>query len=292
MKKLVKRIVSVLIIGTMLLGLTGCNILNHLGEWTEQLESFAGQLESWAAGMESWAAGMESWAEGLDSGGDGNVEEILDEHTSKLTHYDKNGRLVYYFIYTYDDAKRIIRHQSFNAKGAPQGDYEYVYNEAGKMTESAWYFESDGILMKVTAKYDDQNRMIENYWHGDDSRNVAGNNRFYHYVDDEGILIDYLIYYSSWRPGGPNSEPVYTFYTYDEKGQYILFEYYGNLEKTAYQGKREFRWTDFRKIQGYTQYTSENKQDFRVEFFYDENQNVIREETYDESDNLKSVDYR
>lgn len=151
--------------------------------------------------------------------------EEIDTNTRKFSHYDKDGKLVFYHIETCDAQGRIIHKTAYNAAGGIMGDYDHTYNAEGKQLEGSWFFPDRGFLMKTENVYDSLGRLVENRRHGSEAHNAGGNRTLYYYVGDTGT-IDYTEYYSQWTEAGLHNAPVYEYQKRSDDGRSLILKRY------------------------------------------------------------------
>ena len=214
-----------------------------------------------------------------------DVVERVDENTEKMTHYDKDGKLIYTHIIAYDEENRIIHRTAYDANGIEMGSFDFVYNENGDELEGVWYFKPRGYLMKSERKYDEDGRVVELYNHGDETRNVAGNMHYFHY--GENGLIDVEISYSSWHENGTHSEPSYSYRTYDEHNKLIRNE--TRTEQGEMIGYNVYENNENGQRISSVSYDANGNMEFREEYTYDENGKKIEDRRYDAQGNLIST---
>lgn len=221
----------------------------------------------------------------LDS--DGNITEVIDEHTEKMSHYDQKGKLVFYHIVTYDDNRRIIHKTAYTGGGTVEdGSYDFTYTDDGKLKEGAWYFWSSGYLMKTENFYDENGRCVDQYWHGSKAHNVVGNRHYLYYLEDG--RIDYVIYYSTWREDGTHDEPDYEYRIYNDEKQLIRID--AKDKEGVLLNYRVYKYNEQGLKSDEIYYKADDTIDFRYEYSYDENGKATEERRYDKDGNLVSTD--
>lgn len=182
--------------------------------------------------------------------------------------YDTGGNLAWSLVYQYDEQGRMSGVTSYDAAGIQTGYVEVLYNAAGQEIQSYSYCLDDGTLDPVVYSYDAAGRMEreENYFHGAlDCYFIDQYNEMDQVVRSDG-------YYSDGELIG------YTLYTYDDDGNKTQ----GNTYTSRGELETRSEWiydSTGRNIE-YIDYGTDGTEYYRMVFTYNEEGNVIQEETW------------
>ena len=206
------------------------------------------------------------------------TERDANGNVTKLTCLDAKGSPIYTHVSDWEDG-RLMRKTSYGPGGLKTASFEYAYDERGNNTEGTWFSYSNGVLMKASFVYDENDRVIEKTHHG--AGTVATNKTFLTYREDGKLACSE--YYGVW----PDSAPVYTVREYDENGfcvksttedaQHRVLHY--DIYTPAENGK----------VAEYTNFDADGKQVYRIVYYYDAEGNTVKTERYDADNNLYSV---
>lgn len=182
--------------------------------------------------------------------------------------YDTGGNLAWSLVYQYDEQGRMSGVTSYDAAGIQTGYVEVLYNAAGQEIQSYSYCLDDETLDPVVYSYDAAGRMEreENYFHGAlDCYFIDQYNEMDQVVRSDG-------YYSDGELIG------YTLYTYDDDGNKTQGNTYtsrGELETRS-----EWIYDSTERNIEYIDYGTDGTEYYRMVFTYNEEGNVIQEETW------------
>ena len=232
-------------------------------------------------GVFAGCAGGTNAADATKSGSNGTgkpsevTETDADGNVTKLTRYDKKGDLVYTHVSTWGNG-RLVHKTAYDAAGREIGSYDYTYDERGNNLTGAWYSTTNGILMPTESVYNELDQRIEHTRIGAGS--IATNKTFYTY-DEKGRVVEEK-YYDSW----PDGEVTFTSYEYNDLDQKVRLYAKDGSGNLLYSEANE--WTDFGKLSQYAHYNADGTLSYTIKYFYDADQNKIREERYDGDGNL------
>lgn len=213
------------------------------------------------------------------------IREKLENNQECFAHYDKTGKLVFYHIETYDDEGKLIHKTAYDGGNTMMGDYDVTYNEFGSVLESCWFFYGSGFLMKLENRYDENNRTLETYWHGDEKRHVTGHKTFYYYGDDG--RMKYSEVYDSWHEDDSHGEVSYTYRYWNDKGQLERTDTFDARMNKICEWGFEYDERGNRTREVYV--NDQGLVDYYNVFTYDENNKKVDTKRYDRDGNLMST---
>ena len=158
----------------------------------------------------------------LENGTGGNSEFVYDERGNivKSLYSDKNGKLIYYCTYKYDNSNNLLRYIFYYADGTRRytygDDIEYEYDKFNNKTHEIWYGEDDYIAYEYFYEYNESNLLT--------------NRKGFNYVDSESLGYD-IGYTTIYEYDSNNNCIKYREYDLnDELTGYTLYEYYEDSE--------------------------------------------------------------
>ena len=212
------------------------------------------------------------------------IETDEEGHITKLSHYDGDGKLIFVHVQTWENG-RIVNKKSYNGAGKETGSIDYEYDERGNNTVMSWFFWNSGALMKVERVYDEYDRMVESIGYGTET--VSTNKTYLEYDDKDGEHPKNY-YKKIYYPSYPGDRYYVTTFEYDSDGLLLKAT---TVDKTGALTSYEIYKNENGKLQEYTSYDAEGKQQYTYKTIYDENGKKVREERYDGEGNLVGVDY-
>ena len=165
---------------------------------------------------------MEILSEGMEkTDGDRKVSDKIVEINSgtirdsqdqlrKLSSFDKEGNLIWYHEYYYDEAGQKSYVTAYNAAGIQTDEIEVAYDQDGHVTDTFGYEEKDGSLYKIIHGYDSNGYRIKTEQYDHDGR--LESSRAYE-RDEDGTLLKEQYYDSDQK-----LKAYYT-YEYDADGE-------------------------------------------------------------------------
>lgn len=130
--------------------------------------------------------------------------EITDsQHRTRRYSSYRDGSLVWYHDYFYDEQGRRVRIVAYDASGVQTGEGEILYNEAGKQTQTWGWATDTGKLSRNTWEYDENGYQVSGVSYKEngeiyDSRiyeyDAAGHVTRSNHYDADGNLDAYYVY--------------------------------------------------------------------------------------------------
>lgn len=199
-------------------------------------------------------------------------EYLRDEYA-----YDERGNVISYkwkeyenrgyVEYTYDSADNLLSETKYDADGIFKYKTEYGYNKYGDQVYYAYYKDSEdnGTKHYYEYIYDDNDNLI--------MKSKDGKTIVYTYDEQGNLILE-------------KKDDTNIGYTYDERGNLILVEeyYYYNAARLSVGNDFSEGYNLVEKTE-YTynekdQMTAEIHDDYKIEYSYDEQGNVVCEKKY------------
>ena len=308
-----KRFTALLLTGLLLLSLIACGAK---GAWQEQYDlgmrylnegnyeeaviAFTAAIEIDAKRPEAYLGAAEAYiaADDIDAAiailekgyaatNDDSLKNRLDEIKSgtfndywgrakRLSGYDENGALAWYYLYTYDAQGRKASTTSYDAAGNQTGHVDNVYDENSNMLVGAGYVYDDGTLIRIEDTYNADGLVTKSTWIYSDGwidsstyqYDGSGNRIREDRYDENGNLRQYLLY--EYNAAGLESKCV----SYSSDGTL-------NRYATSF-------YDDAGNCTERCSYSSDGQLNWRLVYYYDADGHYTGSEKYDADGNLLS----
>ncbi len=157
----------------------------------------------------------------------GTIRDSQDQ-LRKLSSYDKEGNLVWYHEYYYDETGHKSYVTVYDGAGIQTDEIEVAYDKEGNLTDTFGYEEKDGALYRIAHSYDSGGQRVktERYNHDGALESAKTYER-----DEDGNLVKEQYYDSD------NRLKAYYTYEYDGDGEIRKHSLYGP------DGKLRSYWT-------------------------------------------------
>ncbi len=147
----------------------------------------------------------------------GTIRDSQDQ-LRKLSSYDKEGNLVWYHEYYYDENGHKSYVSVYNGAGVQTDEIEVAYDGQGNLTDTFGYEEKDGSLYKITHTYDSDGQRVKTERYDHDG--ALENSKTYEH-DEDGNLVKEEYYDSD------NQLKACYIYEYDAEGKIEKHSLYG-----------------------------------------------------------------
>lgn len=157
----------------------------------------------------------------------GTIRDSQDQ-LRKLSSYDKEGNLVWYHEYYYDEDGHKSYVKVYDDADIQIDEMEIAYDEQGNLTDTFGYEEKDGTLYKIAHAYDSGGQRVKTEQYDHDG--ALESSKTYERDEDGNLLKEQ--YYD-----GDNQLKAYYVYEYDAEGEIKKHSLYGP------DGKLRSYWT-------------------------------------------------
>lgn len=147
----------------------------------------------------------------------GTIRDSQDQ-LRKLSSYDKEGNLIWYHEYYYDETGHKSYVTAYDGAGVQTDEIEVAYDEQGNLTDTFGYEEKDGTLYKIVHAYDSGGNRIKTEQYDHDG--ALESSRAYE-RDEDGNLVKEQYYDSD------HQLKAYYVYEYDADGEIKKHSLYG-----------------------------------------------------------------
>lgn len=208
-------------------------------------------------------------------------EQIRCERTSIWEDITGTSIRTYIEEYEYDaNGNKIKEISYYDGEDTPEKIIEYTYDEEGKQLSEKEY-ENDSIVSLIALTYDSDKNMIKKIFY--DENNTLVLTREYTYDSDKNLIEE--IGYDE-----DGAEYMKATYEYNDMGDIVSesFDYSDKLASIyGYTNSLDkYEYDDKNRLSLLTVY-ADDQLAFKVITEYDDNDNILKETTYDENESLE-----